>query len=869
MRIEDAVTRWVQWVARHALLVLTVIGAITVAAGFIAYDRFRMNSELGDLIDQTAPWRADFDRFEAAFPDLVNTLVVVVSGESLHAVENSAKAIEAGMRARSETFRAVYSPQVDPFFREHALLYLDEQDLDDTVDRLAEAQPMLTAVAEDPSLRSVLGLIRDAVENEPPSGLATVLEHLIDSAEAVIAGQNARVIWTDEFFDSDETLHRLVFAKGRQNYGEPLPNGPVVAAARQVIASLGDELAGVEVRVTGEVALEHEEIEAAVSGAQLAGWFSVTLLLLILGIGVRSVKIIAATFAMLVIGVVWTSAFAMLTVGEYNTLSIVFLVMFFGLGVDFSLHFSLRYQEAVNGPHGDVTQSLATSSRSVGRAIVICTITTAIGFLGFWPTEYKGLADLGVISAGGMLTASLLTFTFLPAFYAAVGEISPHSMDLPSSERLVGFLIRHREMVVGTLILLALAAGVTASKAAFDYSVLALRDPASESMRTLRVLQAENIANDYALTVLSDSPLDGGELEDLEVVDSVVSPADYVPKNQTAKLDVLLDLQDILWNLQDATDPRAPPTAAELRREITDTLELLERQGSGSGEAAAVDPLIGDELARLRTSLLSMQDHADTALFAWQHAMLDNLSEELEWLRGAMAVGEVTFADLPGPLQSRLRSADGAYLSMVLPAADLSDVRNLSRFVTEVRDHVPVATGRSVIEWGVGRIVIDSFVMALAIAAIGILTVLLVAFRRVWDGLLILTPLALAALFTLAAGVLMDQPLNMANVLVLPLIFGLGVDNGIHVVDRYRGERGVDDLIHSSTPRAVLLSTLTTIGTFAALSLSPHRGTASIGLLLTIAVGLLLVLTIFVLPVLLSFLDERRGITQTGRVVQS
>ena len=124
--------------------------------------------------------------------------------------------------------------------------------------------------------------------------------------------------------------------------------------------------------------------------------------------------------------------------------------------------------------------------------------------------------------------------------------------------------------------------------------------------------------------------------------------------------------------------------------------------------------------------------------------------------------------------------------------------------------------------------------------------------RRVSAVLLILLPLALSAVLTLALGVLFGLSINMANILVIPLIFGLGVDNGIHVVDRYLGEGDVDHLMHSSTPRAVLLSTLTTIGAFAALSLSPHAGTASIGILLTIAVGLLLLITLFLLPVLLT-----------------
>ena len=137
-------------------------------------------------------------------------------------------------------------------------------------------------------------------------------------------------------------------------------------------------------------------------------------------------------------------------------------------------------------------------------------------------------------------------------------------------------------------------------------------------------------------------------------------------------------------------------------------------------------------------------------------------------------------------------------------------------------------------------------------AFVGISLILLVTLRRLSMAMLILCPLVLAALCTFGLGVALNMPLNMANILVLPLIFGLGVDNGIHVVDRFMGEGDVDHLMHSSTPRAVLLSTMTTIGAFAALSVSPHMGTASIGLLLTIAIGFLLVFTIFLLPVLLE-----------------
>ena len=253
----------------------------------------------------------------------------------------------------------------------------------------------------------------------------------------------------------------------------------------------------------------------------------------------------------------------------------------------------------------------------------------------------------------------------------------------------------------------------------------------------------------------------------------------------------------------------------------------------------------------LRDVIIPITNGTDDQLIYWQQSVVENLIEELNWLREAVQVTSVDFNDLPEKLIDRLVSKRGELLSTVLPSQDTTDVDALNAFIQSVRNHVPIATGRPVIEWGVGNIVLDSFLEALAFAIAGILVVLVITFRQLKKAVLILVPLALASTFTLALGVVFNWPLNMANILVIPLIFGLGVDNGIHIVDRYIGTSNVGALMHSSTPRAVILSTLTTIGTFAALSLSPHEGTASIGSLLTVAVAFLLVFTVFLLPVLI------------------
>ena len=263
-------------------------------------------------------------------------------------------------------------------------------------------------------------------------------------------------------------------------------------------------------------------------------------------------------------------------------------------------------------------------------------------------------------------------------------------------------------------------------------------------------------------------------------------------------------------------------------------------------------PALQSELETLERGLSALLAGGDEQLLSWQGAVTSNLLDELAWLRRALVVDEVTFGDLPPSARQRLVAQDGASLTVIKPAHDISEVSALSEFIASVRSVAPQATGRPVVEWGVGGIVLSSFQQALLFAVVSITLVILLVMRSFRNTGLIILPLMLTAIGALAFGVLADQQVNMASILVWPLIFGLGVDNGIHVVDRYLGEGDVEHLMHSSTPRAVVLSTLTTFGAFAALSLSPHAGTASIGMLLAVSIGLLLLFTIFLLPVLLA-----------------
>jgi predicted RND superfamily exporter protein len=172
----------------------------------------------------------------------------------------------------------------------------------------------------------------------------------------------------------------------------------------------------------------------------------------------------------------------------------------------------------------------------------------------------------------------------------------------------------------------------------------------------------------------------------------------------------------------------------------------------------------------------------------------------------------------------------------------------------------PDAIGFPVIYLEAGDAVVKAFQQAFLLSLFAITVLLLILFRPKSDALLVLLPLLLAGAFTGAASVLFHIPFNFANIIALPLLLGIGVDSGIHMVHRMRtAPPSSGQILQTSTARAVLYSALTTICSFGNLAVSPHRGMASMGILLTIGIGFTLLCILVVLPALMM---KKQQVTQ-------
>ena len=868
-RISAYLQRWVAMVAGHPWRTLLLLALATTAIGYNALTSFNIDSDNAGLIKQEGQWRDDYETFKDEFPHLVRASLVVVSGDNQGRVNDVTKELRQSLSG-DVRFESVFAPAAMDFFRDNGLLYMQPDELDRFLSQLAEMQPFLTRLAEDPTLPGLFTILEDGLENaddEPlPEGFGEFASLIADTADSLVQGQPEPADWRAGLQpESSAPYYSLLTVKGNQDFSRTQPNRAVVESLNQHIDRLRPLPSDTEVRLTGRIPLDYQEMQEAIQGAQLAGTVSLVLLAIILTFGMRSIVVILAIYLSIFTGLVWTTSFAGLTVGSFSTISVVFLIMFIGLGVDFAIHYCLRYQENLD-VRSSQPEALQLAAGRTGKPIALCAVSSALGFLAFTPTDYIGLAELGIISAGGMAIALFLSFTLIPAVLALGRAPRPLTVSGQGYAAALQGLSRHRAAFV--VLMLTVTAGATwvSLGMSFNFSTLAMRNPDSEAMATLRELHDRDIMTSFAISVMApDSETAKKHAQRLAPLDSVSKvrlPRDHVPANQEEKLAILDDAVFFLHPLLEAQYQPRNATPGE-RIQAADSL-------IGSLESVLDDPpdsLSSDQRRPLRDLLdklktIRERPGRDELLANLETLLVDDMEVELSNLQRALRPDAVKFAELPDKVRERLISDSGKHHVMVLPSRDITELEALRDFVREVRGEAGNATGRPVLEYSVGEVVVGAFQQALVFAIAAISVVLLIALRSILDTLLVFVPLLMAIACTFAVAVLINEPLNMANIIVLPLIFGLGVDNAIHVIRRYREEPDVRSMLRSSTPRAVLLSALTTLGTFGALTLSPHQGMYSIGLLLTIAIGFQLLFTLLFLPTLLEFVPKRPGVKQ-------
>ena len=858
-RTERALADWVDFARRAAWLIVLV--SLASSAALIPYitHTLGINTDTTDALSPELPFRKAHAAYKAAFPGFPDRLVLVIDAADGDTADAKAAQLVDRLKARPDLIKRIFDPAGDPFFRRNGLLYLDTPALQDLADRLAEAQPFIASLAADPSLRGLFDLLAQASGaldkgGPPPAAMAAALDKFDVVIRARADGQPALLAWSELLrgANANDSRRRIIVVEPLVDRSSLAPAGAAMDAIRAAAREVGiDGDRGTRLRITGDGALEAEELDSVFDGAIHASLLSLSLVAIIVIVGIRSPRLVLAILTTLIIGLIWTAGFAAFAVGELNLISVAFAVLFFGIAVDFGIHYALRYKENrdTGMPHA---QALTAAAAGVGPSLALSAAAVTLAFFSFFPTSYRAISELGLISGVGILFAFLGNITLLPALITLMPpRPASRPLHVPAAVSLENLVTRHaRALCIGAIVV-GIAALATLPALRFDANPLNLKDPTTESVRTLHDLTGGGVGT-LTISIVTANADRAAELaqrlKTLPLVDKVVTVRDLVPTDQDAKLAIIDDMALFLAPLLSTAAPKPTPSDAERRAAIA----AFQRPVASSTATDAVSAAFKRISASL-DKFLAGPGRGELNLRALEQALIATLPARLADLRLALDAKPVTLETLPADLRSQYLAADGRARIEVYPKESLDDPAALARFVAAVRTIAPDAAGDPVMLLGASDAVIGAFQQASLTALVLTVILLWLQLRNVADVALVLAPLTLASLLTCAVSALFGPSLNFANIIVLPLLLGLGVATGIYLVTRAR-EEGGGSFMRTITPRAVLFSALTTLASFGSLAVSGHRGTASMGILLTIALLLTLACMLIVLPAMRAWL---------------
>ena len=657
------------------------------------------------------------------------------------------------------------------------------------------------------------------------------------------------------------------------------------------------EVPGVNVGITGEPVLEFDEMVQSQKDSTVATIVSLIACALIFIYSYHETgRPLKATLC-LIVGLGYTMGYTTLAVGHLNILTITFLPILIGLAIDFGVHLITRYEEELR--HGR-TKEVAIEKAMVNTGLGIFTgcFTTAGAFFAMGLTDFKGIQEMGIITGGGMLICLLPMMTLLPVLLLR-GRQNQMDSDSPEAAfdrraatlpierraRIERWWLERPGFVVGMTVALCAASATQFHKVFFDYNLLNMQSKGLPAVEFERKLIDSSSKSVLFGAVVADSLGRAVELErnltNLPSVASVDSMSHFLASDPERKLaeirqikqdldgiriaDVdtnLLDVAELdraLFGMQGLLGLAIADIAAEAARSATNSSAASSIGSTVATNASEAEVLV--ELENLRSSIKALRldlntgDPAQTAakLAAFQQALFNDLKDTFSALQNQDTRSGLKIQDLPVSLRNRFIGKTGKYLLQVNPRQNVWQRGPQEVFVKDLRRVDPNATGTPVQLFEYTTLLKDSYVTAAKYALGAIAILVFIHFRSLTCVILALLPVAIGTAWMAGIMGFWSIPFNPANIMTLPLVIGIGVTNGIHILNRFAEEQN-PSILAKSTGKAVLVSALTTVAGFGSLIPAKHQGIESLGLVMSVGVSTCMIAGLTFLPSLLTLL---------------
>jgi hypothetical protein len=314
-RLHHFFTLWGNWILRAPYLVLLTMLLLSGAAIYYTINHLTINTDTTELIAPDAPFQKNRRTFEKNFPQDVNTLLLMVESDTPELTTGATNRLSRMIAADKENFDTVYVPSNSEFFRRNGLLYLESAELQDISNSLTQAQPFIGRLAENNSLEGLFSILDDALNhsdknNELPIEITPLLNKIQITLHKVLNNENDLLSWQELMMknstEASDAKRSFIIVRPKFDYSEIMPIEKPIAKLRDTISKIQNaDLPPVKVWITGEIGLEHDEMEGISQGTFTASLFSLGLVCLILLIAFRSVVLMLATFVTLLMGMVF------------------------------------------------------------------------------------------------------------------------------------------------------------------------------------------------------------------------------------------------------------------------------------------------------------------------------------------------------------------------------------------------------------------------------------------------------------------------------------------------------------------------------------------------------------------------------------
>ena len=878
--LARAVIRHPGWFVVPQLVLFVVCVWVTV-------DRLQFDMDRNNLVGTDQRYHQAFMKYLVEF-DAGMDLVAVVESESREKNRQFVERLGARMQAEPELFTNVFFKGDLKLMGPKALLLVTNASVLVEMDqRLVAARPMLESFSQVTNLVSLFKLVNRqfrSAAGEMNESTAQMLQALpamtrIVNLAADAAHRPGQPIspGVAAMFDAAEEAEAglyITFATNRMYLVTARPLGPsgfdpAVRRMRELVRDTQVEVPGVNVGVTGEPVLEVDEMAQSQKDTTKATVMALALCSLLFIYGYRETgRPLKAVFC-LVIGLGYTMGFATVAIGHLNLLTITFLPILVGLAIDFGIHLVTRYEEELR--HGRSAEEAITQALvNTGQGIFTGAFTTAGAFLAMGLTDFKGIQEMGVISGCGLVICLVPMMTMLPVLLLRGRQnVLDHQPTgaVEGRARLERWWMERPRTTTAIVLGVTVVALLQFPKVYFDYNLLNLQT------RGLAAVEYEHKLIEGASksvifgAVVAHSAAEAVELEArlraLRTVGSVDSVAGYLAEDQTEKLKLIRQIKGRIESMQFAVIDQNPVDLPELRFALQ---ALHAYVGLGTkGARREGEERIAEELRELRVAVSRLRqamtavsaEVATVKLGIFQRALFEDLHDTLIAIRDQDASAPLRVEDLPETLRSRFVSRSGTnYLLQVNPLNNVWDRTNQEEFVRELRTVDPEVTGTPVQLLEYTTLLKDSYEKAAWYALGAIAFLVLIHFRSPVSVVLALIPVVVGTTWLVGWMGWWGVPFNLANIMTLPLVVGVGVTNGIHILNRFAEEQN-PRILDKSTGKAVLLSALTTVAGFGSLIAAKHQGIASLGMIMAVGTATCMVSGVTFLPTVLNWLSQR------------